>query len=73
MSELQTYSSNKERLSIASSAGEKFLKMIEQRCEDMQRQIDQIDEQLRSIRKEQKAQQENTQSPSDSAEQQKSE
>ena len=47
--------------------------MIEQRCEDMQRQIDQIDEQLRSIRKEQKAQQENTQSPSDSAEQQKSE
>ena len=73
VSELQTYSSNKERLSIASSAGEKFLKMIEQRCEDMQRQIDQIDEQLRSIRKEQKAQQENTQSPSDSAEQQKSE
>ena len=57
-SDLQTYSNNKERLSVTSSAGENLLKMLEERCEAMQREIDELDLKLRDIRKEQRAQQE---------------
>ena len=57
-SDLQTYSNNKERLSVTSSAGENLLKMLEERCEAMQQEIDELDLKLRDIRKEQRAQQE---------------
>lgn len=57
-SDLQTYSNNKERLSVTSSAGENLLKMLEERCEAMQQEIDELDLKLRNIRKEQRAQQE---------------
>lgn len=57
-SDLQTYSNNKERLSVTSSAGENLLKMLEERCDSMQQEIDELDLKLRDIRKEQRAQQE---------------
>ena len=57
-SDLQTYSNNKERLSVTSSAGENLLKMLEERCDAMQQEIDELDLKLRNIRKEQRAQQE---------------
>ena len=57
-SDLQTYSNNKERLSVTSSAGENLLKMLEERCEAMQQEIETLDLKLRDIRKEQRAQQE---------------
>ena len=56
--DLQTYSNNKERLSVTSSAGENLLKMLEERCDSMQQEIDELDLKLRDIRKEQRAQQE---------------
>ena len=56
-SDLQTYSNNKERLSVTSSAGENLLKMLEERCDSMQQEIDELDLKLRDIRKEQRAQQ----------------
>lgn len=63
-SDLQTYSNNKERLSVTSSAGENLLKMLEERCDSMQQEIDELDLKLRDIRKEQRAQQEgNTPAP----------
>ena len=57
-SDLQTYSNNKERLSVTSSAGENLLKMLEERCDSMQQEIDELDLKLRDIRKEQRVQQE---------------
>lgn len=57
-SDLQTYSNNKECLSVTSSAGENLLKMLEERCDSMQQEIDELDLKLRDIRKEQRAQQE---------------
>lgn len=57
-SDLQTYSNNKERLSVTSSAGENLLKMLEERCDSMQQEIDELDLKLRDIRKVQRAQQE---------------
>ena len=57
-SDLQTYSNNKEHLSVTSSAGENLLKMLEERCDSMQQEIDELDLKLRDIRKEQRAQQE---------------
>lgn len=57
-SDLQTYSNNKERLSVTSSAGENLLKMLEEHCDSMQQEIDELDLKLRDIRKEQRAQQE---------------
>ena len=56
-SDLQTYSNNKERLSVTSSAGENLLKMLEERCDSMQQEIDELDLKLRDIRKEQRTQQ----------------
>lgn len=56
-SDLQTYSNNKERLSVTSSAGENLLKMLEERCDSMQQEIDELDLKLRDIRKEQRVQQ----------------
>ena len=56
-SDLQTYSNNKERLSVSSSAGENLLKMLEERCDSMQQEIDELDLKLRDIRKEQRTQQ----------------
>ena len=67
-SDLQTYSNNKERLSVTSRAGENLLKMLEERCDSMQREIDELDLKLRDIRKEQRAQQEADQ-PTDAPEQ----
>lgn len=55
--DLQTYSNNKERLSVTSSAGENLLKMLEERCDSMQQEIDELDLKLRDIRKEQRTQQ----------------
>ena len=55
-SDLQTYSNNKERLSVTSSAGENLLKMLEERCDSMQQELDELDSKLRDIRKEQRAQ-----------------
>ena len=57
-SDLQTYSNNKERLSVTSSAGENLLKMLEERCDSMQQEIDELDLKLRDIRKDRRAQQE---------------
>ena len=71
-SDLQTYSNNKERLSVTSSAGENLLKMLEERCDSMQQEIDELDLKLRDIRKEQRAQQEADQ-PTDAPEQSKEE
>ena len=71
-SDLQTYSNNKERLSVTSSAGENLLKMLEERCDSMQQEIDELDLKLRDIRKEQRAQQEADQ-PADAPEQSKEE
>lgn len=71
-SDLQTYSNNKERLSVTSSAGENLLKMLEERCGSMQQEIDELDLKLRDIRKEQRAQQEADQ-PADAPEQSKEE
>ena len=71
-SDLQTYSNNKERLSVTSSAGENLLKMLEERCDSMQQEIDELDLKLRDIRKEQRAQQESDQ-PADAPEQSKEE
>lgn len=71
-SDLQTYSNNKERLSVTSSAGENLLKMLEERCDSMQQEIDELDLKLRDIRKEQRAQQESDQ-PADASEQSKEE
>lgn len=71
-SDLQTYSNNKERLSVTSSAGENLLKMLEERCDSMQQEIDELDLKLRDIRKEQRAQQEYDQ-PADAPEQSKEE
>lgn len=67
-SDLQTYSNNKERLSVTSSAGENLLKMLEERCDSMQQEIDDLELKLRDIRKEQRAQQE-TEQPTDDTEQ----
>ena len=71
-SDLQTYSNNKERLSVTSSAGENLLKMLEERCDSMQREIDELDLKLRDIRKEQRAQQ-GADEPADAPEQSKEE
>ena len=71
-SDLQTYSNNKERLSVTSSAGENLLKMLEERCDSMQQEIDELDLKLRDIRKEQRAQQE-TDAPAEAPEQGKEE
>lgn len=71
-SDLQTYSNNKERLSVTSSAGENLLKMLEERCDSMQQEINELDLKLRDIRKEQRAQQEADQ-PADAPEQSKEE
>ena len=71
-SDLQTYSNNKERLSVTSSAGENLLKMLEERCDSMQQEIVELDLKLRDIRKEQRAQQEADQ-PADAPEQSKEE
>ena len=71
-SDLQTYSNNKERLSVTSSAGENLLKMLEERCDSMQQEIDELDLKLRDIRKDQRAQQEADQ-PADAPEQSKEE
>lgn len=71
-SDLQTYSNNKERLSVTSNAGENLLKMLEERCDSMQQEIDELDLKLRDIRKEQRAQQEADQ-PADAPEQSKEE
>ena len=71
-SDLQTYSNNKECLSVTSSAGENLLKMLEERCDSMQQEIDELDLKLRDIRKEQRAQQESDQ-PADAPEQSKEE
>ncbi|WP_417145757.1 DUF349 domain-containing protein [Porphyromonas sp.] len=71
-SDLQTYSNNKERLSVTSSAGENLLKMLEERCDSMQQEIDELDLKLRDIRKEQRVQQEADQ-PADAPEQSKEE
>ena len=57
-SDLQTYSNNKERLSVTSSAGENLLKMLEERCDAMQQEINELDLKLRDIHKEQRALQE---------------
>ena len=57
-SDLQTYSNNKERLSVTSSAGENLLKMLEERCDAMQQEINELDLKLRNIHKEQRALQE---------------
>ena len=43
---------------MTSRAGENLLKMLEERCDSMQREIDELDLKLRDIRKEQRAQQE---------------
>lgn len=51
--QLLTYNANKDRLNVASSAGEKLLKDMEARCDKMQQEIDRIDTKLREIRKEQ--------------------
>ena len=71
-SDLQTYSNNKERLSVTSRAGENLLKMLEERCDSMQREIDELDLKLRDIRKEQRAQQ-GADEPADAPEQSKEE
>lgn len=71
-SDLQTYSNNKERLSVTSSAGENLLKMLEERCDSMQQEIDELDLKLRDIRKEQRAQQEGD-APAEAPEQGKEE
>lgn len=71
-SDLQTYSNNKERLSVTSSAGENLLKMLEERCDSMQQEIDELDLKLRDIRREQRAQQE-TDAPAEAPEQGKEE
>ena len=71
-SDLQTYSNNKERLSVTSSAGENLLKMLEERCDSMQQEIDELDLKLRDIRKEQRAQQEGDE-PAEAPEQGKEE
>ena len=71
-SDLQTYSNNKERLSVTSSAGENLLKMLEERCDSMQQEIDELDLKLRDIRKEQRAQQE-ADAPAEAPEQGKEE
>ena len=71
-SDLQTYSNNKERLSVTSSAGENLLKMLEEHCDSMQQEIDELDLKLRDIRKEQRAQQE-TDAPAEAPEQGKEE
>lgn len=71
-SDLQTYSNNKERLSVTSSAGENLLKMLEERCDSMQREIDELDLKLRDMRKEQRAQQ-GADEPADAPEQSKEE
>ena len=70
--DLQTYSNNKERLSVTSSAGENLLKMLEERCDSMQQEIDELDLKLRDIRKEQRAQQEGDE-PAEAPEQGKEE
>lgn len=71
-SDLQTYSNNKERLSVTSSAGENLLKMLEERCDSMQQEIDELDLKLRDIRKEQRAQQD-ADAPAEAPEQGKEE
>ena len=57
---------------MTSSAGENLLKMLEERCDSMQQEIDELDLKLRDIRREQRAQQE-TDAPAEAPEQGKEE